>query len=126
MPITHSKVSTIADGADTDLIRPVDWNAPHVGAVVTGTYDGDNTDNRQITTGMICSLVIVHPAAGNKELVLIHTSANRNLLHYISAAPYHANPAGCNLHATDGFVVSQTTDAMNTTGTSYVYTAITA
>lgn len=28
--ITHSKVSGIADGADTDLVRPSDWNASHV------------------------------------------------------------------------------------------------
>jgi len=30
MSITHAKVSAIADGADTDLVRPVDWNADHV------------------------------------------------------------------------------------------------
>jgi hypothetical protein len=31
MPITHSKVSGIADGGDTDLVRPSDWNADHDG-----------------------------------------------------------------------------------------------
>ena len=31
MAITHTKVSAIADGADTDLVRPVDWNADHTG-----------------------------------------------------------------------------------------------
>jgi hypothetical protein len=30
MAITHSKVSAIADGADTSLVRPSDWNANHV------------------------------------------------------------------------------------------------
>ncbi len=29
MAITHTKVSEIADGADTTLVRPIDWNAEH-------------------------------------------------------------------------------------------------
>ena len=31
MAITHTKVSAVADGGDTDLVRPVDWNAAHTG-----------------------------------------------------------------------------------------------
>jgi hypothetical protein len=31
MPIRHSKVSAIADGANADIVRPSDWNADHVG-----------------------------------------------------------------------------------------------
>ena len=27
--VKHTKVSTIADGANTDLVRPSDWNADH-------------------------------------------------------------------------------------------------
>ena len=27
--VKHSKTSTIPDGADTDLVRPSDWNADH-------------------------------------------------------------------------------------------------
>src|SRR3990167_6453498 len=29
MAITHSKVSAVVDGSDTDLVRPIDWNAAH-------------------------------------------------------------------------------------------------
>jgi hypothetical protein len=29
MPITHAKVSTVADGSTTDHVRPSDWNASH-------------------------------------------------------------------------------------------------
>jgi hypothetical protein len=29
MPITHTKVSTVADGSTTEHIRPSDWNADH-------------------------------------------------------------------------------------------------
>lgn len=31
MSVTHSKVSAIADGGDTSLVQPSDWNAVHVG-----------------------------------------------------------------------------------------------
>src|SRR5262245_42538599 len=31
MAVTHQKVSTVPDGADTDVVRPSDWNADHVG-----------------------------------------------------------------------------------------------
>lgn len=30
MPVTHAFVSAVADGADTTLVRPGDWNADHV------------------------------------------------------------------------------------------------
>lgn len=33
MPITHRKVSAIADGADASLVRPSDWNDTHEGIV---------------------------------------------------------------------------------------------
>ena len=32
--ITHSFVSGIADGADTTLVRPIDWNATHTGLTI--------------------------------------------------------------------------------------------
>lgn len=37
--ITHSKVSAKADGADTSLVQPSDWNADH--SVTFGTGSGD-------------------------------------------------------------------------------------
>ena len=30
MAVTHAKVSAVADGGDTDLVQPSDWNADHV------------------------------------------------------------------------------------------------
>ncbi|KKL10152.1 hypothetical protein LCGC14_2558710, partial [marine sediment metagenome] len=41
--ITHAKVSTIPDGSDADLVRPVDWNAGHVFAGFV--LDGDFTED---------------------------------------------------------------------------------
>jgi hypothetical protein len=56
--VTHSKVSTIPDGADTSVVRPSDWNADHqlVGTVpvanggtgaatLTGYVKGNGTSN---------------------------------------------------------------------------------
>ena len=34
MPITHAKVSAVADSGDTSLVRPSDWNAAHVGETI--------------------------------------------------------------------------------------------
>ena len=42
MPTTHTLVSAIADGADTALVRPSDWNADHT---VTGVVTGSGTTN---------------------------------------------------------------------------------
>jgi hypothetical protein len=39
MPVTHSKVSAVADGADATLVLPSDWNAAHVGTNTHGTSD---------------------------------------------------------------------------------------
>lgn len=36
MSITHAKVSTYADGSDTSVIRPSDWNAIHTLSGITG------------------------------------------------------------------------------------------
>ena len=41
--ITHAKVSTLSDGANTDLVRPSDWNAEHVGGVTTYAFAFDWT-----------------------------------------------------------------------------------
>lgn len=41
MPITHAKVSAVADSAATGLVQPSEWNAAHViGALGTPSADG--------------------------------------------------------------------------------------
>jgi hypothetical protein len=54
MPITvkHSKVSTIPDDANTDLVRPSDWNADHT-LVGLGTMAEQDANNVNITGGTI-------------------------------------------------------------------------
>lgn len=43
--VTHSKVSNVADGSNTDVIRPSDWNAYHV---INGIPDLYNLINGKI------------------------------------------------------------------------------
>jgi hypothetical protein len=44
MPITHTKVSTVADGSTTDHVRPSDWNADHTIAGVVTLSSGTATN----------------------------------------------------------------------------------
>ena len=48
--VTHTKVSTIPDGADTDLIRPSDWNSEHtISGVAASGANSDITSLSGIT-----------------------------------------------------------------------------
>lgn len=42
MPIKHVKVSAVSDTANTNNVRPSDWNATHVGTNVHNHTDADN------------------------------------------------------------------------------------
>lgn len=46
MPISHIKTVTIADGTNTDVVRPTDWNSAHavnlVGSEVVGVFSNAN------------------------------------------------------------------------------------
>jgi len=64
--VKHTKVSTIADSADTDLVRPSDWNADHALEGI-GTMAEQDADNVAITGGTIngTSIGATTRAAGN-------------------------------------------------------------
>lgn len=49
MAVTHSKVSAATDSADTNLVRPSDWNDDHV-VVPDATFPGYEIDYVEITT----------------------------------------------------------------------------
>ncbi len=84
--------------------------------IVTGSFAGDDGDNRQITTGFKCSLVIA-TADGAFGSILIPNQANR-------IADNIVLTGGTQLHATDGFSVYQTGDNMNAAGKTYYWWAI--
>ena len=50
--VKHAKTSTIPDGADTDLVRPSDWNADHT-LTGLGTMAEQNASSVAITGGSI-------------------------------------------------------------------------
>ena len=55
MSVAHAKVSAIADGADTNVVRPSDWNADHVldieaNAQTGTTYELVAADNGRVVT----------------------------------------------------------------------------
>ena len=51
--IKHTKVSTIPDGADTDLVRPSDWNSEHtISGVAASGANSDITSLSGITGGI--------------------------------------------------------------------------
>lgn len=54
MSITHAKVSTYADGSDTSVIRPSDWNAIHTLSGITGCLLS-NTAVQTIPTSTVIS-----------------------------------------------------------------------
>lgn len=97
MPITHEFVSAVSDGGDTSLVRPSDWNDPHVGgsvellldytyagsdltgATMTGGADYDITGNQNFTVASASSLIEVsvrglaqsHKNSGGDGLLLV-------------------------------------------------------
>jgi hypothetical protein len=50
--VTHTKVSSVPDGADTSLVRPSDWNASHTLSGV-GTMAEQDASNVAITGGSV-------------------------------------------------------------------------
>ena len=61
--VKHTKVSTIPDGADTDLVRPSDWNADHT-LTGLGTMAEQNANNVAITGGTITGVTGLGDVAG--------------------------------------------------------------
>lgn len=55
--VKHTKVSTIPDTSDTDLVRPSDWNADHT-LVGVGTMAEQNANNVVITGGSISGTTV--------------------------------------------------------------------
>ena len=93
---------------------------PSVPTILTGTYTGDASDGRQITTGFKCSRVIIMETTNVRRCMMIPTCSMMDIgssaITVVTARQY--------LHATDGFVVSQATDFMNATAQIFRYWAI--
>ena len=68
MSVTHSKVSAVADGADTSLVRPSDWNDDHVVALDAGDIPTHSHAGADITSGTVADARIASTIARDSEL----------------------------------------------------------
>jgi len=86
--------------------------------IVSGSFTGDGTNNRQITTGFQCSMaVIMGPLAANRGIMIPNAGSSLD-----DGVPF---ASGSQLHATDGFIVSAAgPDLLNVTSDTYYYWAI--
>jgi hypothetical protein len=91
--------------------------------LASSTYSGDGTNSRQITVGFIPKLVIITGGNAAYTFILLSATVGQNEKH-TSNSPYHVACTGTYLHASDGFVVSQTGDAANQSSQTYSYFAI--
>ena len=105
-----------------------EWAAtPASKTIATGTYSGNGSAGRQITTGFKCSMVIIHCAnPGVSNLVMQVLIPNGAAVHkYINTGYQHTPVSEDSLHATNGFVVdTNTANAANVSGKTYYYWAI--
>uniref|UniRef100_A0A6M3LDA0 Tail protein n=1 Tax=viral metagenome TaxID=1070528 RepID=A0A6M3LDA0_9ZZZZ len=88
-------------------------------SIASSTYNGNNTNDRQIATGFKCSLVLIYDSGGGYAWITFSTSTTIRLA---TGGPIIAYTADALLHATDGFLVDQS--AANATGLTYTYVAI--
>ena len=81
--VTHTKVSSVPDGADTSLVRPSDWNAGHTLSGV-GTMAEQNANNVAITGGTITGVTglgdVTGPASSTDNAVARYDSTTGKLI----------------------------------------------
>ncbi len=75
--VKHAKTSTIPDGADTDLVRPSDWNADHT-LTGLGTMAEQNANNVAITGGSVSGVTLsndtISGGIGSPDYIAFNTS----------------------------------------------------
>ena len=104
--VKHSKVSTIPDEADTNLVRPSDWNADHT---ITGTIDIADGGTGQ-TTANAAFNALVPSQTGNAGKYLTTNGTDTS---------WATNPLGTvtSVAATAGTGISVTGSPITTSGT---------
>jgi len=110
--VTHTKVSTIPDDADTSLIRPSDWNATHTLSGV-GTMATQDANAVAITGGTISGVTI--PASNITGILTVPNGGTgaSTLTGYVKGAGTTALSASATIPNTDitGLGTASTKDA---------------
>lgn len=114
MPITvkHTKVSTVPDAGDANLVQPSDWNADHT-LVGLGTMAEQNANNVAITGGSISGVTI--PASNVTGTLQVNQGGTgaTTLTGYVKGAGTTALTASSTIPNTDitGLGTASTKDA---------------
>lgn len=87
-------------------------------AIQSGTYSGNDANDRQISTGFKCSLAIVYRSDTIEQTMLTLVTKTIDI---VTGGGFSWS-TDCLLHASDGFVVDKF--EMNKTGETYAYWAI--
>lgn len=115
--VTHTKVSTIPDDADTSLIRPSDWNATHTLSGV-GTMATQDANAVAITGGTISGVTI--PASNITGILTVPNGGTgaSTLTGYVKGAGTSALSASSTIPNTDitGLGTASTKDAGSALG----------
>ena len=107
-------------GAGAD---PTEVDLPGGASIASGTYTGNATDNRQITTGFVCQAVFIQErglSTPTTWVVLNPTGSD------CIQIPVNANPNDMvkpYLHATDGFTLGSEATTANLNAIVYAYIA---
>lgn len=87
MPVTHQKVLAQADGADSSVVRPSDWNNIHTIAVATSEIDNDAITYAKIQNVSATDKLLGRSTAGAGDIEEIAcTAAGRALIDDADAA----------------------------------------
>lgn len=82
-------------------VAPTEIDVPSARTVATGSYTGDGTDNRQITTGFKCSFIVLSSSISARRWTVIPNISIYDLV----GAGGNVVTTDCLIHATDGFEV---------------------
>lgn len=105
--------------ADSAQSAGVKWAAVSTRTIISGSYSGNDTAERQVTTGFKCSLAII--STGHLMWIILPSVA----LHHKAVSAYHYSQAAfMTIHASDGFTVGEDADRGNASSTTYYYWAI--
>lgn len=98
--LNTQKIGGVVDPTTAQQVATKKYVDDHL-AVATGTYTGNDTDDRQITTGFKCSMVLLMSEA----TVIMWIAMPDGTLQQRGGTTAHVTDLL--LHATDGFVVDQ-------------------
>ena len=115
--VTHTKVSTIPDDADTSLIRPSDWNATHTLSGI-GTMATQDANAVAITGGTISGVAIPASTITGTLTVPNGGTGATTLTGYVKGAGTSALSASSTIPNTDitGLGTASTKDAGSALG----------